>query len=539
MFNNNNVIVQVQELLDEAISVVSNSIWRNKYVFSLQTLQEELNSPCVLAVAGKVKAGKSFLINALLGVDIAVTGNTETTATVNIFKKGSPLSKDRPILCIYVDGRKEWISKEQLMSLQGTSDEALSKTAQIDKLIIYINDNPLLDYVTLVDTPGIGAEVGEEGDSHQIHTDAYFKLRARHQQETISLSNSADAIIYLFNTVPTEKDKVFLTSLYDSGHGLSSLNGIGVLSKVDKDLSQVENIPRFCSEFEHNLFDIIPTSAAIEKYLPSIDDAYCLKEKLRKGFSQDKGFDTGIMSPDSFLHEKLPFCNMTIEERKTILRSFAETDLAWSSFALIAKQLYYSDDIAETLNKLRDIGGISNLKNIIFNHFFNRSHMLRCHKVIEELRRIINNIIFDESYVYAEERAQMKGSCINECQKLSPDVRSFVIDLIEEHIPSVQQVKAQHDDIFRLKNCLEQISERLRIVNDYFMTYQKVVACKEQFSSSEFDELCALFSGQDVVSDLRLRYKYWTSVLNTSTPNSIRYFAANVARSRYLEFLKS
>lgn len=537
MFDNN-VTVQVQELIDEAISVVSNSIWRNKYVFSLQTLQEELNSPCVLAVAGKVKAGKSFLINSLLGVDIAMTGNTETTATVNIFKKGSPLSKDKPILCIYVDGRKEWISKDQLMSLQGTSDDALSKTAQIDKLIIYINDNPLLDYVTLVDTPGIGAEVGEEGDSHQIHTDAYFKLRERHQQETISLSNSADAIIYLFNTVPTEIDKVFLTSLYDSGHGLSSLNGIGVLSKVDKDLSQVENIPRFRSEFEHNLFDIIPTSAAIEKYLPPLDKARDLRDKLKSGFSQDKGFDLAMSSETSFLHEKLPFCNMTIEERKSILKSFAETDIAWSSFALIAKHLYYSDNISETLVKLKDISGISNLKNIIFNHFFNRSHMLRGHKIIEELRRILNNIIFDESYVYAEDRAQMKGLCIDECKNLSPSIRNFVIGLIEEHVPSLQQVKAQHDEVSRLKNSLEKISDRLHLVNDYFMAYQKVVASKEQFSSSEFDELCALFSGQNTASDLRLKYKYWTSVLNTSIPNSIRHFVANVARNRYLEFLK-
>jgi predicted GTPase len=120
------LIEKVQQLLDNMTTYIENTTWRNKYSLSLKNLQEELNSPCVLAVAGKVKAGKSFLVNALLGVDLAMTGTTETTATINIFKKGIPPSKDKPILCIYVDGHKEWISKEYLESLQGTSEEALT-----------------------------------------------------------------------------------------------------------------------------------------------------------------------------------------------------------------------------------------------------------------------------------------------------------------------------------------------------------------------------------------------------------------------------
>lgn len=75
---------------------------------------------------------------------------------------------------MFLDGHKEWVSKQYLDSLQGTSKESLERTDKIDRLIMYINDNPLLDYVTLVDTPGIGAEVGEDGDSHQIQTDAYL-----------------------------------------------------------------------------------------------------------------------------------------------------------------------------------------------------------------------------------------------------------------------------------------------------------------------------------------------------------------------------
>ena len=81
------LIIKAQILLDDLCSIFDTPQWRDKYLFQVQSLREELDSPCVLAVAGKVKAGKSFLINALLGVDLAMTGNTETTATINVFKK--------------------------------------------------------------------------------------------------------------------------------------------------------------------------------------------------------------------------------------------------------------------------------------------------------------------------------------------------------------------------------------------------------------------------------------------------------------------
>ena len=109
-------------------------------------------------------------------------------------------------------------------------------------------------------------------------------------------------------------------------------------------------------------------------------------------------------------------------DRKDVLNSFADHDLAWSSFALIAKELYYSDDISITLNKLKGVGGIHNLRNLIFDHFFKRSHMLRGNKVIEDLRGIINSIIYDESFALSEDYAKMKDECISSCQCLPQEL---------------------------------------------------------------------------------------------------------------------
>ena len=42
-----------------------------------------------LAVAGQMRVGKSTLINAMIGADLAIPGVTETTATVNWLRHGT------------------------------------------------------------------------------------------------------------------------------------------------------------------------------------------------------------------------------------------------------------------------------------------------------------------------------------------------------------------------------------------------------------------------------------------------------------------
>ena len=76
-----------QQVIDHIISVLENSPWKDTYVSKFQRFRDEADMPCVLAVAGKVKAGKSSFLNALLGVDLAMVGTTETTATINYFTR--------------------------------------------------------------------------------------------------------------------------------------------------------------------------------------------------------------------------------------------------------------------------------------------------------------------------------------------------------------------------------------------------------------------------------------------------------------------
>lgn len=535
----NSIISRTQSLLDDFSVYIDNSVWREKYSFGLKALQQELTAPCVLAIAGKVKAGKSFLVNALLGVDLAMTGTTETTATINIFKSGKPPYKDKPILCQYIDGNKEWKEKSFLDSLQGTTKETLALTSKIDRLIFYIDNNPVLEHVTLVDTPGIGAEVGEDGDSHQIHTDAYFKLRSRHQQETVNLSNSADAMIYLFNTVPTETDKEFLDALYDGGQGLTSLNGIGVLSKIDKDIHQIDNLQKFKKLFELELFTIVPTSATIFKYTPCIAEAEILKNKLQNGFNTEKGFLLAMGAETAFLHPNLPMCNLSVEEREAILSSYTSKDLSWSTFALVAKELYYTNDIEKSIYKLQQLAGISKLKNVINDHFFKRTRLLRCNKILTEINKLLKDIQYSEYYLTIDFYAREKETCILETEKLSPNVRNIVQSLIHNYIPKKEDVILFKQRIAAFKTSIEELQEQLSLINKSYLAYQKIISNQNSFSQAELDELRDLLTGQEISLDCQQRQKYWTAVYNCSAPNSTKQFVASVARALYNDKLRN
>lgn len=533
------VLLRTRSLIEETVGCFERTSWGEPYIHRLKSLQESLSTPCVLAVAGKVKAGKSFLINSLLGVDLAMTGSTETTATINVFQKGHPISPELPVLCQWTDGTKEWKPKSFLDSLQGTDASTLSITSKIDKLVFFVEGNPLLEDVVLVDTPGIGADVGEEGDEHEIQTEAYFKLRDRHQNETKDLSKDADAVMYLFNTVPTETDKNFLAMLSDGGKGLSALNGIGVLSKVDKNLAQLDNIDKFSKEFEKELFAILPTSATISRYLPNKETAIQLRQELIDGFASEKNFKYSINSERGFLHENLPGCKIPVARRKQILKEFAPTDLPWSTFKLVATELYYNEDVDTTLKKLKSIAGIEPLRDLIYHHFFARSRILKCNRILTELKKTISEVIYSSYFIEAEHQSSIKNDCIKQCGILDEPYRTMIVSMIEKNIDDMESIRQAKENVLTLKYKIEVLQNELADINNCYIAYQKVMASKNEFTEKELTELGLLLSAKEIDLDKIQRQRYWSAVSISSIPNSVRQIVANVAKTRYNKLIKT
>ena len=109
-----------------------------------------------VAVCGKVKNGKSSLVNALIGRDLLPTCND--VATARTFKI-SNADKDEFFL-VFANGDKKEISFDQLKCYgsQASIDESGELSAA--ESIAYIQVNTKIDFlpegVSLLDTPGLG-----------------------------------------------------------------------------------------------------------------------------------------------------------------------------------------------------------------------------------------------------------------------------------------------------------------------------------------------------------------------------------------------
>ena len=182
----------------------------------LQHNLQRFDEPLRVAIAGKVKAGKSTLLNALVGEEIAPTDAGECTRVVTWYVD-SPVPKvtmfpraapPRQLAISRANGRLAF-------DMQGTAVE------QVDKLEVQWPSQSLRAH-TLIDTPGIAS----------LSRDTAARAGAFLAPE--DAPTQADAVIYLMRHLHAT-DVRFLESFFDQGVAKATpINTIAVLSRADE-----------------------------------------------------------------------------------------------------------------------------------------------------------------------------------------------------------------------------------------------------------------------------------------------------------------
>ncbi|OLF18389.1 dynamin family protein [Actinophytocola xanthii] len=108
-----------------------------------------LSAPLQVAVAGRIKSGKSTLVNALIGRRVAPTDVGECTRLVTRFQYGTV---DRVEL-VFLDGRKQVLPFDATGMIPGDLDVDFD---QVSHLEAYLTNAVLRD-LTVIDTPGLGS----------------------------------------------------------------------------------------------------------------------------------------------------------------------------------------------------------------------------------------------------------------------------------------------------------------------------------------------------------------------------------------------
>ncbi len=196
---------------------------------TLATARGHLDEPMRVAIVGQIKAGKSTMLNALLGEEMAATGREELTFNVNWFRYGKP-----PSLTVHFkDGREpeqRTLTELEELSSRDNRDENRELLTSI-RYVEIRHPNDILQSFDLVDTPGLKSFFGTDS----LNTLAFLGRTVEElEKETREESGNADALLCLFNRSAHASDHALVSEFQGPLLGEATpINAIGVLTKID------------------------------------------------------------------------------------------------------------------------------------------------------------------------------------------------------------------------------------------------------------------------------------------------------------------
>lgn len=206
--------------IGEAIEILRAGISGGQTRAALDDLIEELQRPLRIAVTGRVNAGKSTLVNALLQQRIAPTDVSECTRYAAWFRFGTP----ERVEVVGPDGTRRPVSLRpdgRLPAAIGDLDDL--DVARIDVFL----SNEILRGFTLIDTPGLA--------SSRTDVQATDEVLALDRRSRTALAQ-ADAMLFVVSGDVRQGEHELLAEFQRLTGGLapSSVNTLAVVSRVDQ-----------------------------------------------------------------------------------------------------------------------------------------------------------------------------------------------------------------------------------------------------------------------------------------------------------------
>jgi len=336
---------------------------------------ERLDGPIRLAISGKVKAGKSTLLNALIGENLAPTDAGECTRIVTWYRYS-----DRPYARIHpVDGaavETPYARGDDSLDVHLDGRDAES----VDHLEIGWPTRRL-DGMVLIDTPGIASI------STEVSARTHRAMSAEEGRVPV-----ADAVLYLLRHTHSA-DLRFLESFHDDEVAEGTpVNTVGVLSRADEigsaRLDAMEVAERVALRYQtdqrlHRLCPIVvPVNGLLGHAAATLrEDEYAAVAAIAAA-PQDVIGDLLLTADRIALGESSV---VPVDQRARLLDRLGLYGVRLSVELVRTGAVTSSSELSR---RLADVCGLDRLREVVTTQFDARARILKARSAVAALREV-------------------------------------------------------------------------------------------------------------------------------------------------------
>lgn len=554
-------LLRVQQILihEKAVKL------REQDDISRLDLAELVRKRFSVAVVGQMRSGKSTLINALIGKDIAPTAVNECTATINHFSYSDKPELHEQFRVRWIDESEEYfpLSEVEKWLGKGADDQnALQKvvsrltghgsTLDRTKRLEFFAATRFLKTVNIIDTPGSRSTIDEhEQNARSVISRKISDDRGRkHEKATRKEGESADAVVYVLNSVARENDADML-DLFGENTRLSGSNPYNSVAVVhmwemawdDMEVDPLQflegKINRIQEQLKGKISTVMAASALLSRCLDWLQDEHW---EFFTRFGKLSRDEVKKLTRSSVFEVRESNSGISLESRKVVLESIKarlmavggmvednakSTTLALTRFLCRLACVRSITRVDELQRQVRELGGMEQLETLLEKQFFARASLIKNGKLLTQ--------VWEPCQIAQEQLRSYE-------QKREDDLEEGknILKLLEERgrhdsvlSPAIAYVTKTFDavsnDALRVKQTRKELSALSRELEKEFESYKEDIQALElidalsrsSFSDEEIDELRRLFGAKGLSLEERLlstpvkredvqrRYAFW------------------------------
>ncbi|CAN5757460.1 50S ribosome-binding GTPase [soil metagenome] len=364
------VAERVNYLCDRAMLAVHGT----ELAGGITSIRQRMSEPLRVAIAGRVKAGKSTLLNGLVGERLAPTDAGECTKVVSWYRQGFGYEVRATLM--NGDSRELRFRRDDGRLDINLGRFSVDDIQRID--VAWPSSN--LTRMTLIDTPGLASL--SRGTSVRTHD--FLALDDGDRQ------SDADAVLYLMRHMH-RRDAEFLEAFSDDSlANTSPVNAIAVLSRADEigagrddALESASAIARRYSKDERVRalsVSVLPVAGLLAETGATIQEheTASLRELAR---IEDDELRRMLLSVDRFL--KPEASDLLVETRRELLERLGLFGVRLSVQKIRSGEAVSAVDLSRILI---ETSGLDELRNLLEQHFTARAMSLKGRSALLSLR---------------------------------------------------------------------------------------------------------------------------------------------------------